>query len=859
VSKENIQHYIVFVHGMADPRKNELLPSIISRFVEVREAAQGVWQKSPDPLRSSLITLGAVTSQNGKAKRSPDGRFAVQPLELQPWVEFDRIPQTHPSSPPLEENLFTGASVEPGRVDSKNTRNFRFLDVWWADIADADADQVWIQPVPWIRVLLARIKRQLASPKADKLLLDKRITAFHRREAERFLTLLEEAIIPIQLFMTIRLPQLYRQIFFSAFGDVQLYTEFKPCRGKSIRRFHDTLRWAHYRHYQTARANKIPEGDIPTPRFTIITHSLGTVLAIDALAYARANGSYIKDLIGYRASDWPKNAWTEADGKPVERSLPTEWIDCVQTLITLGSPISKFLALWPRNFRYLMDDKFLTSSKQAAWTAHPVVHFNFSEEQDPVGDRVSSIRDTLVYRKLFAPAACQEPVSEGANASRYILDQRITDTKPPTWLWDIIYRRSVTPGMAHVAYWTDTFLFSAILRLGIDQRTEACRLEDGKQLGLDTTVDSTLPVLRVGVVSLPELTPIALPRRPWYHLLWRRKCAAVRAQPLLISSELWRPKNIGDDVMAITYLAIPLVLGFALWSTFMLAYPALAGLDGAKWIPPTDVALGHWEKPESFVASPSASYLLWLPIASGLVIYMGKRFIALIVGWRRILTSGVSDDSIYPLFGRLQSDAFAPLLRWSLFYSTCTAFLLQFISGMFIVEAASAQLATLAAFSFTVLLIYLSISYAVDKARFNDYLKHVALVDFLILLAYLVTFVGLAFLAQLVVHSARPVASSISEIPQGLGWLVAWGPGGGDQAYLRRVLFIWLLFFSLSLTSYYAFGVMCYERWRDQVLKWYEAQGAAPPLTATNWYLLLGRRAWKSWRESAPGLPIFII
>ena len=107
------------------------------------------------------------------------------------------------------------------------------------------------------------------------------------------------------------------------------------------------------------------------PRYTILAHSLGTVMSMDALMY----GHLSKEVYEFpgKFSNLPFPGYANQYEKVNEHNPPDDsyrwlqqncknylgekWIDNVDTFITLGSPIDKFLTIWWQNYIYLGKDK----------------------------------------------------------------------------------------------------------------------------------------------------------------------------------------------------------------------------------------------------------------------------------------------------------------------------------------------------------------------------------------------------------------------------------------------------------------------------------------------------------------------
>jgi hypothetical protein len=133
------------------------------------------------------------------------------------------------------------------------------------------------------------------------------------------------------------------------------------------------------------------------------------------------------------------------------------WRKQVKNFITIGSPIDKYLALWHQNYLHL-GLKIKGYTTPARWrfpcecqyefpeslTSRKIRHYNFCDEQDPVGHHLDMTRRTEVYQQIFDT----------------------TDTKRR----DVVFRRYGVPGLAHTMYWQDGDLFRGILREILDRK-----------------------------------------------------------------------------------------------------------------------------------------------------------------------------------------------------------------------------------------------------------------------------------------------------------------------------------------------------------------------------------------------------
>ncbi len=127
------------------------------------------------------------------------------------------------------------------------------------------------------------------------------------------------------------------------------------------------------------------------------------------------------------------------------------WRDCVKHFITIGSPIDKYIAMWHQNYvhmglrikDYTTPPRWIDSRYECYdYPVKKIKHYNFCDEQDPVGHHLDLTRATAVYENIF----------DIADAGKR----------------DIVFRRYGIPGLAHLKYWEDGELFRGILREIID-------------------------------------------------------------------------------------------------------------------------------------------------------------------------------------------------------------------------------------------------------------------------------------------------------------------------------------------------------------------------------------------------------
>ena len=72
----------------------------------------------------------------------------------------------------------------------------------------------------------------------------------------------------------------------------------------------------------------------------------------------------------------------------------------LQSYVTLGSPIDKYLALWTVNYAHFNHTEWMDQAR-IAHRPTKIRHFNYSDEQDPVGHELDILVTTPVWNALF--------------------------------------------------------------------------------------------------------------------------------------------------------------------------------------------------------------------------------------------------------------------------------------------------------------------------------------------------------------------------------------------------------------------------------------------------------------------------
>lgn len=479
------RHYIIVVHGIGEQRHNETTVEVVNRFATARARAK------PGSPYAALLPA-SLSSLSMRRKGGGHG-----------WSEFKGIPSDPP--PPIGPLI----AFDGTRATTTSGKNFRFVDMRWADILQSHHGVYGASTKQWTASLLARLQPpftpvEVSEPWVMPLLKE-----------------MKQTLLPIQGLLKWYAPAVEKIIYQDVIGDIHLYGDYVRTRGQAVRRFHAQLDQIHLRDYiQWCRFERTgkDESYVP-PVYTIIAHSLGSVLSFDALVYAFAKESIREGSDRHESGSLPFPGYTEQEESeheswlglladlrkpPRDTSLPHPqenwarlsacyarfrksygirppsmdsprasdlplllWRDHVKHFITLGSPIDKFLVLWHHNYRHMGPIHY---SAKDAWYAgwldetitHRITHYNVCDEQDPVGHHLDVARNCSAYNKVFRT------------------DIRVTYR-------DVVFRRYAVPGLAHVQYWKDQDLFDRLISEVIDERparqADATRSDAKSHLG----------------------------------------------------------------------------------------------------------------------------------------------------------------------------------------------------------------------------------------------------------------------------------------------------------------------------------------------------------------------------------------
>lgn len=465
------RHYIVVVHGMGEQKLNATAYEVVHRFAEIRQD-----QKHQGNAHYANFLAAHLSTQS--VRLEGEGHH---------WSEFNGI-EVNPAVP---TGNFDGLPVSNSNWAGKN---FRFVDLHWAQILQGQTEKGFASSTEaWTGALLNRLDPQTGiTPK--EWLESWTLPVLH---------LIRETVIPIKKFLDFKYPELSQVVFEDVLGDIHLYGDYGQTRGRAVRHFHgvldeihlgDFIDWCKYGPHRG-------EMEYEPPSYTVIAHSLGSIMGFDALVYAftdfRIRRASTNDG-GYSPS-FPFYGYTEGQPEEVQKWLgllselhtawenldesfrnqnaeetydrycnfidylhvtspskvvpPLFWRDQVKHFFTFGSPIDKFHVLWYQNYLHMGLRKTIQNSSTPLFPIVPwmndwinpapgqkILHINLCDEQDPVGHHLGVAESSINYNEIF-------------------------DATQPVLFRDILFRRYGIPGLAHIDYWKDKKLFSGVLEI----------------------------------------------------------------------------------------------------------------------------------------------------------------------------------------------------------------------------------------------------------------------------------------------------------------------------------------------------------------------------------------------------------
>ena len=455
-------HYVIVVHGIGEQRKNETVLNVINRFAE---ASRGFDETKLD----GILTLGKASGQTGKEKLAPDTDNTNSKNIFSPWLEFRGIPQ--PDIPDKQQKIINNIPFYGEEVnDEEKGQNIRFVDLCWADIMESDADDICQSVDVWAEGLMGRLKLKNQKAKLN-----------HCEYAKvpswiiKILSNLVDIFIILQTLMSFKIKEVEYKIFTEFLGDVQLYGEYPITRGKAIRRFHRLMARIEEGHKKELAEKGLPYSEKPT--YTIIAHSLGTIMSLDSLLYAHVNPDIRTGPSHSNFSNLPFPGYLtkeDASRKGDIDFINTNWVERVKSFVTLGSPIDKYLVMWWLNYKYLLEKDIWKGPVR-----NPIKHFNYSDELDPVGHNLDIVEQTVGYQRIFKKEK------------------------------DVVFNRYSVFGAAHNEYWKDCELFRAIYANTVARKNDNAQFQEVKRFSLLNYLKLLLSTYLVGPLLVSAIAAMS--------------------------------------------------------------------------------------------------------------------------------------------------------------------------------------------------------------------------------------------------------------------------------------------------------------------------------------------------------------
>ncbi|MEE9187229.1 MAG: hypothetical protein V3U10_04245 [Bacteroidota bacterium] len=479
------RRYVIVVHGIGEQKANETATEVVHRFAEVRQRKPGGYFKN---LLPSYLSAQSV-------RRGGTGHG---------WSEFAGIPGVDPGKATDEFD---------GRPATETAGlNFRFVDLRWAHILQRHQERYASSVDKWAKALLDRIDK-----KKEKL-PENWIAPW----VSPLLNSLVGTLLPIKRLLSLRYPDLAKRIFDDFLGDVHLYGDYARTRGRAVRHFHVILDEIHLRDFiDWCDHDTGQDNPYQPPEYTIIAHSLGSVLSFDALVYAHAKDKVRESVAsadhpcpslpfpGYTFDrEVERDAWIELVGQLAKKlGSPTSeefnekvdsWVEnknwkAIEEEVKKNEKYREFkkrehcpqftveppkipLLLWRKHVKNFITLGSPIDKYHVLWYQN-YLHMglktkggDFVEEwwgtNESSGDWLD-VPGEIVHYNLCDE---QDPVGHHLDVAQRSENYGKIFDKQSMPDRDVVFRRYAVPGVAHVKYWQDGDLFDGIIKEVIDKK-----------------------------------------------------------------------------------------------------------------------------------------------------------------------------------------------------------------------------------------------------------------------------------------------------------------------------------------------------------------------------------------------------
>ena len=521
------------------PRSAPLEGALAASVPEAIKASGGA------PLTKIIVAIHGIGSQvRSSTVRSVACRFGDRkcpPLPVMPLGYFD---------------IAKESQVRWSRLDTDDEvlAGIGFAEIYWADIPDqiVKANDTLEETKAWGRTVVSRAqslyKKQVAQGALDDD--DFQLGIGVVEEIIESIGVLENLLWLTKKagLFTFELGELLRDYI----GDVQIVTDFPVHREKILYRFHSALQSIVATYKQTYPGQE--------PEIYLVAHSEGTVISLLGLFQALSGETVVdrapraRDQRGSLAVEGQPRAAARIDPASLREPVNTAWVSYVRGFMTIGSPIDKHIALWPKLWEKFEFDSSIAASGEMVFNGNAnglvlpqkIKWRNYFDHGDPIGFKLDAAADMLKAKHCEAFEFAPEH--------------------------DYGFSHSWLPGKAHNDYWEDGEVFSHFIDDVVLDSGKAKAPVRRKMVGyLSTAIPycATLLIHLAAVFVLYKAIAFAFQREPMRDLLstaWTVGLLGVALCCMTFAARL--PRLVKPDQfrwMAVCVLALAVMAGAVLW------------------------------------------------------------------------------------------------------------------------------------------------------------------------------------------------------------------------------------------------------------------------------------------------------
>ena len=484
------------------------------------------------PMDKIIVAIHGIGSQlRSSTIRSVARRFGDRcdpPLPVMPLGYF---------------NIGKVGEVRVSRLDARPTdplARIGFAEVFWADIPDqvVKANDTLEETKAWGRTVVSRAEKTYRDNVTQRCLTsdDFQLGVGVVEEIVETIGVLDKLLkVTAQAgLFKFELAPLLR----SYVGDVQLVTDFPFYRQKIIHRFHSAMA-------QIVKTFTELHPD-RTPEIYIVAHSEGTVVSFLGLLEALSG----RDV--FDPDPGPASAGaTPSKVPPVP--VDSRWIADVRGYMTIGSPIDKHIALWPK----LWEGLDLTSHRDASGR----VVFPAADAQ--ASGRLT-LKQPIQWRNYYDYG---DPIGFQLDTARRLLSERNCTAFEFTAEHDHGFSRYWLPGKAHNDYWDDAEVFGHFIDDVVSPTGTGTGPSTAKPPQSYWWVDKLSMAIPYAITFVLHLAAV--------YLLYR---AVIPAAPAVTVELVGPPVSAWEPFLNVFFLSMLLMA-----ITVAARLPRLVKPDGIRW------------------------------------------------------------------------------------------------------------------------------------------------------------------------------------------------------------------------------------------------------------------------------------